>query len=346
MTIITPTKFRLRQDTLANWTAINPVLQAGEPAWETDTNTMRVGDGVAQFLDLVAFLAVTDIDQITGNILATLAPLGNDNLGATAPSNPVAGMRWRDTSVSPSVLRIRNDANTAWPLLMADNAVTNAKLANVATATLKGRVTAATGDPEDLTVEQVQTLLEFGGLATQDIIDTITGTSAEAPMSQRAAKEHVAGAIASAAGVLTTIAPVDTTSGTSVDFTGIPSWVQRITMTFVGVSKNSTSNPLVQVGNAGGYVTSGYISASDGLITPDGFIVEATAASDELYGTMTLTKNAAGVWVQSHVVKVAGGIVFVGAGSIAGAGTVDRIRLTTISGTNTFDSGSVGITYE
>ncbi len=41
--------------------------------------------------------------------------------------------------------------------------VTNAKLANVPTATFKGRVTAAAGDPEDLTVAQAKTLLEPGG---------------------------------------------------------------------------------------------------------------------------------------------------------------------------------------
>ena len=39
--------------------------------------------------------------------------------------------------------------------------VTNAKLANVATSTFKGRITAATGVPEDLTVAQVKTVLAY-----------------------------------------------------------------------------------------------------------------------------------------------------------------------------------------
>jgi hypothetical protein len=42
---------------------------------------------------------------------------------------------------------------------IADNAVTNGKLADVATATIKGRVTAGSGDPEDLTGAQATTLL-------------------------------------------------------------------------------------------------------------------------------------------------------------------------------------------
>jgi len=41
-----------------------------------------------------------------------------------------------------------------------NDAVTNAKLANVATSTIKGRVTAGTGDPEDLTGTQATTLLD------------------------------------------------------------------------------------------------------------------------------------------------------------------------------------------
>ena len=45
-------------------------------------------------------------------------------------------------------------------LTIANDAVSNAKLANVATASFKGRVTAGTGDPEDLTGTQATTLLD------------------------------------------------------------------------------------------------------------------------------------------------------------------------------------------
>jgi hypothetical protein len=43
---------------------------------------------------------------------------------------------------------------------IANDAVTNAKLANMATATIKGRTTAGSGDPEDLTGTQATTLLD------------------------------------------------------------------------------------------------------------------------------------------------------------------------------------------
>lgn len=58
---------------------------------------------------------------------------------------------------------------------IANDAVTNAKLANVATATFKGRTTAGTGDPEDLTVSQAKTLLNLTGTNSGDQTITLTG---------------------------------------------------------------------------------------------------------------------------------------------------------------------------
>lgn len=44
-------------------------------------------------------------------------------------------------------------------LTVANDVISNAKLANMATQTFKGRTTAGTGDPEDLTVAQVVAML-------------------------------------------------------------------------------------------------------------------------------------------------------------------------------------------
>ena len=68
---------------------------------------------------------------------------------------------------------------------IASNAVTNAKLAQVATSTLKGRATAATGNVEDLTAAQARTLLNVADGATANSTDAFllgranhTGTQA------------------------------------------------------------------------------------------------------------------------------------------------------------------------
>jgi hypothetical protein len=53
--------------------------------------------------------------------------------------------------------------------------VANSKLANMSTATFKGRATAATGVPEDLTVAQAKTLLDLAGSNTGDQTITLTG---------------------------------------------------------------------------------------------------------------------------------------------------------------------------
>lgn len=56
-------------------------------------------------------------------------------------------------------------------LTIANDAVTNAKLANMATATIKGRTTAGTGDPEDLNAVQVRTILNVADGATANETD-------------------------------------------------------------------------------------------------------------------------------------------------------------------------------
>jgi hypothetical protein len=62
-------------------------------------------------------------------------------------------------------------AHTHGASTLTDNAVTNAKLADMVQNRIKGRVTASTGDPEDLTVAQLVTLLNAGSALNADTLD-------------------------------------------------------------------------------------------------------------------------------------------------------------------------------
>jgi len=145
------------------------------------------------------------------------------------------------------------------------------------------------------------------------------------------------------------------TSGTSVDFSGIPSWAKRITVMFNGVSTNGTSHNQVQIG-AGSVTTSGYTSAhsitnsaGSNLVTAtSGFIVmQLTAASDSYAGSLILTLVSGNVWVamgSGYRIGTAATMSF--AGNISLGGVLDRVRVTTVNGTDTFDAGSINVMYE
>jgi hypothetical protein len=143
-----------------------------------------------------------------------------------------------------------------------------------------------------------------------------------------------------------------TASGTSVDFTSIPSWVKRITVMLSGVSVNGTSLIQVQIGS-GSVTTSGYASyfstnGLSGTITSGFYTSYRGDAANALRGNVVITNISTNNYVAMGV--VGGGAseydVTSSTGSIALGGTLDRIRITTVNGTNTFDAGSINILFE
>lgn len=143
------------------------------------------------------------------------------------------------------------------------------------------------------------------------------------------------------------------TSGTSIDFTSIPSWVKRITVMFNGISGSGTSPRLIQIG-AGSVTSTGYISSASGGATAvtttsstAGFLLENAAAAAETTSAICLITNVSGnIWVYSSTSASSTPAFRVGAGNVTLSGTLDRVRITTVNGTDTFDAGSVNILYE
>ena len=146
---------------------------------------------------------------------------------------------------------------------------------------------------------------------------------------------------------------VASTSGTAIDFTGIPSWVKRITVIFNGVSTSGTSVPLIQIGDSGGIETTGYASsgssASGSVGTGNstaGFIIYSATAAAISSGHYVLTLIDGTTWVGSGVFKNTTTVTCFNAGDKALSGTLDRVRVTTTNGTDTFDLGTINILYE
>jgi hypothetical protein len=143
-----------------------------------------------------------------------------------------------------------------------------------------------------------------------------------------------------------------TATGTSVDFTGIPSWVKRITVIFNGVSTNGTSLLIVQLGTSGGIVNTGYVSTSMTqagvvLARTDSFnITGALAAADAVSGNVFINNISGTDWVSYGQVKRSTTVQNYSSGNGAIGGTVTQLRVTTGNGTDTFDSGTINIFYE
>ena len=153
---------------------------------------------------------------------------------------------------------------------------------------------------------------------------------------------------------LTLATAVATTSGTVVNFTGIPSTVKRITVMFNGVSTTGTTFG-VQLGSTT-FVTTGYSGSVSSLVnaqtitvtTPTNLIgVGYYVAASSFVGSCVITNISGNTWVgSSNGAWYSASATSQGGGSIALSGVLDRVRITTVNGTDTFDAGSINIMYE
>jgi len=156
-------------------------------------------------------------------------------------------------------------------------------------------------------------------------------------------------------GTITSGTAVASTSGTAIDFTGIPSWVKRITLMFNRVNTSGTSNIIVQLG-AGSFTATNYLSYScrlggsglaGGANFTTGFGISGNSASFLISGSASIALLGSNIWTANgFFAESSGGNGLPFGGSIALSGTLDRVRITTVSGLNTFVTGSINIMYE
>lgn len=147
------------------------------------------------------------------------------------------------------------------------------------------------------------------------------------------------------------------TSGTNVDFTGIPAWAKRVTLLFSGVSTSGTSDKRIRLGVGGSFVTTGYVTskarcttaAANGSSTAGFEFMSEGQAAEVVSGQMVFTNVTGNTWVGSGQLATTSGnqpgALFSG-GSIALSGALDSVRVTTVNGTDAFDAGTINISYE
>jgi len=155
-------------------------------------------------------------------------------------------------------------------------------------------------------------------------------------------------------GVINRGTAVASTSGTSIDFT-VPIGASRITVMLSGVSINTSDTIIIQLGDSGGFETTGYFAQSAAISGTNtstiatyttGFGSASTNAANTNTGNMIINNVSGNTWIASGVFTGATTNVNYAAGSKTLSDVITQVRITTLLGTTTFDAGSINILYE
>lgn len=253
-----------------------------------------------------------------------------------------AGLAAKDALPSGNAGKVISGAGLETEFVNIQTAIATKQDIDATLTALAGTLTAANKIPYATALNTASELT----LSTS----TSLGTSDTTLSSQKAVKSYVDTQLIIASG--TTQA---STSGTSIDFTGIPSTVKRITINLVGVSTNGTSLPLVQIGDSGGIETTAYLGASSsigGVVATTTFTtgvgIYSNTAPSLLHGSiiLSLQESSTYTWVFAGLTMTEAGTTITSAGSKSLSTTLDRVRITTVDGVDTFDAGSINILYE
>ena len=321
------------------------------PANNTDIDSINIAEGCAPsgINNAIRELMSQLKDQQTGAAGDNFTVGGN--LVVTGTSVHTGATTFTGAVVMSTALPVASGGTGA---TTAGNARTNL---SAASSGANSDITSLTGLTTALTVAQggtgAATHTSKGvliGNGTSAVTTVSPGTSGNVLTSDGTSWTSATGAYA-----LTSGTAVASTSGTSIDFTSIPSWVKRITVMFNAVSTSGGSNILVQIGS-GSVNTSSYSSSASfvttsvtGVTSTIGLLITAGLdASSVTNGSATLCLQNSNTWVSSGTVSLvtSGGTQFFGGVSPSLGGALDRVRITTVNGTDTFDAGSINILYE
>lgn len=322
-----------------------------------------------QGLDLITMLCkrLKEVDErallvpLGGNTtedmaLPTQANRASKYLAFDTDGNPVATAgTTSDLVASTFIETLLDDADAdaaRTTLVAAKSGIVTGTGITQTTARLLGRTTASTGAIEEISVGNGLTMAagsiaaDAASTTVDGIVELATQAEVDAGTANRVPTTDL--------NQLTLGTPVATTSGTSHDFTAIPTGIRRITMMFVGLSISGTSEIIVQIGDAGGIEATGYLGAASGIAGASnfttGFGMTSSAASAGIHHgalTLSLANSTTNTWVATGILgRSDNNVGYFGAGSKSLSAVLDRIRLTTVNGTDTFDAGSINIIFE
>ena len=248
---------------------------------------------------------------------------------------------------------------------IAAGAITEAKVATGAVSAAKiaaGAFTNSVSSTSTTTIatpSSVKTAYDLAttantaaGVAQGDATQALSDAAAAANAALPKAGGTMTGVITYAAAQprIVTATAVASTSGTSIDFTGIPSWAKRISIILSKVSTNGSSNLLIQIGGGSientGYASTAGNRGNENMSTAGYVITRSLASSSIITGSYTLFLIGSDEWIGSGVNTGGSNIPNFSAGSKTASGTIDRVRITTENGTDTFDAGLINIMYE
>jgi hypothetical protein len=193
--------------------------------------------------------------------------------------------------------------------------------------------------------------------------DNTAGTGVGTTDTQTLTNKTLGSGLVAGASYLTSGTAVTLTTQTNVDFTGIPSWVKRVTIMLNAISVNSTTPYLIYqlgYGATPTFENTGYLenvaqinsapSAVFGTNTTTAFSYSngIAAVSDTLSGIIILTNVSGNIWVASGIVSRNGNnaVAYSAGSKTISGGALTAIRFTTSSGTDQYDAGSINILYE
>ena len=264
----------------------------------------------------------------------------------SAANQSTAGLQTQITAAT-------NTANTAITTANAANATANGIAGTANTALTNANAAVVTANAASVTATNAETTANAISTTANTALSTANTANTTANAALPKAGGTMTGVItyATAQPRLVSGTAVTSTSGTAIDFTGIPSWVKRVTVMFNGVSTNGTSNFQVQIGPSTTPETSGYSGivgnrGGETVFSSSFQITFQNSAANLISGSVVLSLVSGSIWSATNVLGATATAPNYGGGVKTITGSLGCIRITTVNGTDTFDAGSINIMYE